>query len=432
MSIPATQDHMMQAALTGPDQLRQRVAWALHKIRVASAVEVNNASAIVTYQRVLQNGAFGNYRALMRDITLNPAMGRYLNMLNNRSQAITGALPNENYARELQQLFTIGIPTLNQNGTPVLDSSGQQIPTYTEGDVKELSRILTGWTFGDGNPATIPNNLAGENFRVPMEPVERFHDSGLKTFLGVNFPPGQTARQDLEQALDVLFNHPNAGPFVSRQLIQQLVTSNPSPAYVAAVAAVFNNNGGGVRGDLAAVVRAILLHPEAEVYTATSGKLMEPALFVIAPLRAMNATVTNPRFMSTRSEAMGQRVFYPPSVFSYFSPGYRISGTALAGPEFQILTAVTVLERANFAGSLVGGGFGQNVTIDYTPFMNRANDPGALVDYCNLIFTGGMMSAEQRAELISAVRASPATRATERIRTAIYLTLAAAQYQVNR
>jgi len=400
-------------------------------------VEVPSAPAIVTYHRLLLNGALGNYRDLMRDVTLNPAMGRYLNMLNNRSQAVTGSLPNENYARELMQLFTLGIPMLDQNGQPAIPLSGGTLNAYTEQDVKELARIFTGWTFGDGNPSTVPTNLGRENYKVPMEAVARFHDAGAKFFLGQDFPAGQTARQDLDQALDLLFNHPNVGPFVSRQLIQQLVTSNPGPSYVADVAAVFNDNGAGVRGDLTAVVTAILTHPEAGLSTTTSGKLSEPALFVVSQLRALNASVTDHPFMSDKAEAMGQKVLYPGSVFSYYSPGYRVRGTTgaggpLGGPEFQILTAVTALERANFVGALVGGQFGADVAIDYTPFTSRASDAVALVDYCSLLFMGGRLSTDARLEIINAVRTSGANQPTERVRTALYLVMTAAQSQVDR
>jgi uncharacterized protein (DUF1800 family) len=311
------------------------------------------------------------------------------------------------------------------------------VPTYTEDDVKELARILTGWTFGDGNPATIPTKAGAENYRFPMEPVAAFHDSGAKFFLGHSFPANQTATQDVDQALDVIFEHANLAPFVSRQLIQQLVTSNPSPAYVAAVASVFNTLSG--RGDLAAVVRAILTHPEASAATSTSGKLSEPVLFVVSPLRAIGATVTDFPFMSGRAESMGQKVFFPPSVFSYFSPGYRVRGTAvgnglpLGGPEFQILTSVTALERANYIGSLLGGGFGADVVLDLLPFTTRATDPAALVDYCNLILLGGRMTVAERKVIIAAVRASTTSgNATERARTAIYVTLAIAQSQVDR
>jgi len=435
--VEMTQEHFMQVALTGPDQLRQRLAWALHKIWVVSAIDVDNAGAIVTYQRVLMNGAFGNYRDLMKNVTLNPAMGQYLNMLNNRSQAITGVPPNENYARELMQLFTEGIPKLNPDGSIQRDANGLEIPVYTEADVKELARIFTGWTFGDGDPATIPTRRGSENWRVPMEAVARYHDTGAKTFLGESFAAGQTAQQDLDHALDVLFNHSNVGPFVSRNLIQQLVTSNPSPAYVAAVSAVFNDNGGGVRGDLAAVVRAILTHPEADVSSPYSGKLSEPALFVISQLRALNATVTDHPFMSDKADEMGQKVFYPPSVFSYYSPGYRVrgaigpTGAPLGGPEFQVFTTVTSLVRVNFVASLLGGYFGTDVVFDYTPFSSLAADPAVLVDYCSELFMGTRISPEMRAEIIAAVRVSPATSPRERARTAIYLTLVAAQTQVD-
>lgn len=427
----------MHLGLTGPDQLRQRIAWALHKIWVVSAVDIDNAGAIVTYQRALMNGAFGNYRDLMRNVTLNPAMGRYLNMLNNRSQAITGVPPNENYARELMQLFVVGIPRLNPDGSTIRNAAGQEEQVYSEADVRELARIFTGWTFGDGNPATVPTRSGGENYRVPMEAVARYHDVGAKTFLGRAFAPGQTAEQDLDQALDVLFNHPNVGPFIGRQLILQLVTSNPSPAYITAVASVFNDNGAGVRGDMTAVIRAVLTNPEAGLSSVNSGKLSEPALFILSQLRALNASVTDHPFMSDKADEMGQKVFYPGSVFSYFSPGFRVRGTVgptglpLGGPEFQILTSVTALVRVNFVGSLLGGHFGDNVTFDFGPFTSRAADPAALVDYCAELFMGTRISPEMRAEIINAVRASSVSNTRERARTAIYLTLVAAQTQVD-
>ena len=233
--VEMTQEHFMHLALTGPDQLRQRVAWALHKIWVVSAVDIDNAGAIVTYQRVLMNGAFGNYRDLMRNVTLNPAMGRYLNMLNNRSQAVTGVPPNENYPRELMQLFTAGIPRLNPDGSIIRDANGVGACRSTP---KPTSRSWRASSPAGRSATAIPRRSrresGSENYRVPMEAVARYHDTGAKTFLGRDFAAGQTAQQDLDQALDVLFNHPNVGPFIGRQLILQLVTSNPSPAYVAA------------------------------------------------------------------------------------------------------------------------------------------------------------------------------------------------------
>lgn len=435
-SVETSQEHFMSLAMTGQDQLRQRVAWALHKIWVVSAVEVNNSRAIVTYYRLMMRGAFGNYRDLMKAVTLNPAMGRYLNFVNNKAQRPTTTPPNipanENYPRELMQLFTLGLTVLNPDGTPVAGL----VPAYTEDDVKALARIMTGWTYGDGDPATVPGNTAGENFGVPMEPVvatRGYHDTTAKTFLGEDFPAGIAAEAELDHALDVIFSHSNVGPFVSRQLIQQLVTSNPSPGYVADVAAVFNGSAGG-RGDLGAVVRAILTHPEAAMTTPTSGKLAEPVLFVLSQLRALNSTITNHPFMSDKVAEMGQGVFFPPSVFSYFSPGYRVRNTGappLGGPEFQGLTSVTALVRANFVGSLIGGRFGTNVTVDYTPFTSRAAIAADLVDYVGLVFTGGRLSPAQRAEIIAAVGAS-GTNAQERVRTAIYLTLVPGVSQVDR
>lgn len=433
-SVEHAQEQFMAFALTGQDQLRQRMAWALHKIWVVSAVEVTNTSAILTYHGLLSTGAFGNYRDLMEAITLNPAMGRYLNMLNNRAEAVTGLPANENYARELLQLFTLGTAQLSANGAPVVDSTGAPVPTYSEDDVKALSRLLSGWTFGDGDAATIPTGSRPENWRVPMEAVARYHDVTAKTFLGRSFAANQTAQQDLDQALDAIFEHANVAPFVSRQLIQQFVTSNPSPAYVADIAAVFNGAGGGTRGDLAAVIRAILTHPEATTISLT-GKLAEPVLFAVSMLRALNANVTDHPFMSTRVAEMGQNVFAPNSVFSYFSPGYRVRGTGtppLGGPEFQILTSVTSVERVNFVGSLLGNRFGTDVTVDYAPFTSLAANAAALVDYCNQLFMGGSMSAEERTEIINAVNVTAATNPTERVRTALYLTLTAAQSQVDR
>jgi uncharacterized protein (DUF1800 family) len=367
-------------------------------------------------------------------MTLNPAMGRYLNMLNNRSEASSGVPANENYARELLQLFTLGTARLAANGSQVLDGSGAPIPTYSEADVKALARLLTGWTFGDGNPATIPTRSGAENFRVPMEAVASFHDVTQKTFLGRDFPANQDAQQDLDQALDVIFEHANVAPFISRQLIQQFVTSNPSSGYVADIAAVFNGGGGG-RGDLAAVLRAILTHPEASQTAPTSGKLSEPVLYAVSMLRALNATVTDHPFLSERVAEMGQRVLFPPSVFSYYSPGYRVRGTGtppLGGPEFQILTSVTALERVNFAGSLLGNRFGTDVTVDYAPFTSLAGNAAALVDFCNNLFMGGAMSTEERNEIISAVNVTAASNPTERVRTALYLTIIAALAQVDR
>jgi uncharacterized protein (DUF1800 family) len=400
-----------------------------------SGVEINNPRAILPYYRLMMGNAFGNYRDLMKAVTLNPAMGRYLNMVNNRAQATNNNIPaNENYPRELMQLFTLGLTTLNPDGTPRIDpATNQPEPSYSEEDVKALARILTGWTYGDSDAATIPAGNQGENFLFPMaaiRPASNRHDVTQKTFLGEDFPAGVAAEAELDHALQVIFDHPNVAFFVSRQLIQQLVTSNPSQMYVNDIAAVFGSSD----GNLGAVVRAILTHTDAGVTTPTSGKLAEPVLFVVSQLRALNATVTDHPFMSDKVAEMGQNVFFPPSVFSYFSPGYRVRNTGtppLGGPEFQGLTTVTALVRANFVGRLISNGFGDAVAIDYTQFNNRAANPADLVDYVGLVFTGGRLSAQQRSEIIAAVGAST-TNATERVRTALYLTLVPASSQVDR
>jgi uncharacterized protein (DUF1800 family) len=333
------------------------------------------------------------------------------------------------------QLFTLGLVQLNPDGTPMIDpATGLQQPTYTEADVKALARILTGWTFGDGNP-TPPTDYGDENFLVPMEPVAGYHDTGAKVFLGATFPAGQSATAELDHALQVIFDHPNVGPFVARQLIQQFVTSNPSSTYIAAVASVFSGVGGGPRGDLAATVHEVLTNSEAGVTSATSGKLSEPVLFVLSQLRALDAAITDHPFMSDKTAEMGQKVFYPPSVFSYFSPGFRVRNTgtpSLAGPEFQQFTTVTALIRANFVSSLLGGYFGSAVTVDYSAFTSLAANAAALVDYTSAVMLGGRLSAAERTEIIGAVSVTPATEPLERAHTALYLMLVLAQNQVDR
>jgi len=425
-SLEWTEEYFFVRALQGNDQLRQRVAWALSQIWVVSGVEVTRASALLPYIRTLDEGAFGNFYDLMRNITLTPAMGEYLDMVNNK-KAANGIEPNENFAREVKQLFTIGLFELNPDGTPRL-VNGQQVPTYGQSDVLELSRIFTGWTYPDtraGNPTAInPPFYVG-----PMEPVESLHDNGAKRFLNTDVPAGLTAAQDLDNALRIIFNHPNVGPFISRQLIQRLVKSNPSPAYIGAVAAVFNNNGQNVRGDLRAVVRAILTHPEANQVSPSMGKLAEPALFITRQIRALGATVSDTPFMSDISAEMSQRIYHPPSVFNYYSPGFRLSGNNLVAPEFQIYTTATAMIRANFAGRLLSGQYGSNVNLNLTAWETLSADAGALVNQINKVAFAGTMSLEMRNAIITAVQATP-TNAREKVRTAFYLAFTSSQFQV--
>jgi uncharacterized protein (DUF1800 family) len=375
---------------------------------------------MVPYIRMLHQRAFGNVLDIMRDVSLSPAMGEFLDMVNNK-KASGATLPNENYGRELLQLFTIGLQELNDDGTPMLGASGQPIPTYDQSTVADLSRVLTGWTYGDTR-TTDPTRLNEPYYAGPMKPVASFHDTGQKTVLGQVFPAGQTARQDFDQAMLLIFNHHNVGPFLCRQLIQRLVSSNPSPAYLRDVVAVFNNNGQGVRGDLRAVVRAILLHPEA----GSGVKFSEPALFLLTLSRALNASVVDHPFLSDFSQDMAQRIWFAPSVFNYFSPNYRAGN--LFAPEMQIWTTATAMTRTNFVASLVSGGFGRDVTIDYAPFTGVSGDPNALLDTVDSLIMGGTMSSQMRQAIITAVQASQG--ANERVRTALYLTAASMQYQV--
>jgi uncharacterized protein (DUF1800 family)/fibronectin type 3 domain-containing protein len=424
--VEPTQEHFFRLTLTGQDQLRQRVAFALHKILVVSAVKVDDAGAIVTYLRIFQNRAFGNFLDVLKDVTLNPAMGHFLDMVNNR-KAAGGVQPNENYAREVMQLFSLGLTTLNLDGTPQLDAQNRPIPTYGETDVTELARVLTGWTYNDGKTGAPLESVFTANFLLPMEPVVKYHDTGIKTILGQTIPANGTAQQDLDQALGIIFNHPNVGPFISKQLIQQLVTSNPSPNFIRAVATVFNNDGAGVRGNLQAVVKAILTNPEAQLGTPNAGKLKEPALFMTSIVRPLGASVVDHPFISDSSEEMGQKIYFPGSVFSYFSPNFRTAG--ILAPEFQIFTTVTATSRANFIARLITGGFGADVTLDLTPFTSIANDAAALADKVNLLFLGGQMSSNLRTQIITA--ASVTTNTTERTRTALYLALVSNEFQVD-
>lgn len=421
--LAGVQQHFMRLALTGRDQLRQRMAFALSKIWAVDANELNRSDATVTYYRIFLNRAFGNYRDLMTDMTLNPAMGQFLNLVNSRSEASTGMSAVENFPRELLQLFTLGSQVLANDG------SVREELSYTQSDIRALSRLLTGWTFGDGNPATVPTGAAMENWRVPLEPVERFHDTTAKILLGVEFPADRTAREDLNAALDVIFAHPNLPPFLARQLITQLVTSNPSPAYIDAVASALIDNGEGRRGDLAAALRAIFLHPEADL---GGGKLMEPVLYLLSCLRTLGATVTDYRTITRMTEEMGQKILYPPSVFSYFSPQYQIRGTDLLGPEFQVLTSVTAFVRTNFAAHLVNDRMDGVAPLDLAPFNQRAPDAAGLTDFVAQQFLGGQLSTAHRNAILTAINDTPATDRAERTRTALYLVLTSAQYQVER
>ncbi|MBV8742424.1 MAG: DUF1800 family protein, partial [Sinobacteraceae bacterium] len=338
-------------ALRNPDQLRQRVAFALSQILVVSSVEVYEAYGLANYQNILLRDALGNYRTLLQDVTLSPTMGHYLDMARSgATDPSTGVVPNQNYAREILQLFSIGLVQLNADGTQQLTASGNPIPTFAGDTINGLAAVFTGWTYPPLAGATASWNDP-INFEGSMVSFADHHQTGTKMLLnGYTVAANQTPEEDLANALDNIFNHPNVAPFVSQRLIQHLVTSNPSPGYVARIAAVFADNGKGVRGDLGALVRAILEDSEARGDAPASpifGHLREPALFLTSAIRSLGGQ-SDGVLLRGASSGMGEPVYAPETVFSFYPPGYQIPGTQALGPEFGIDNAATALARANF------------------------------------------------------------------------------------
>ncbi len=355
------QNWFYREALYGEDQhLRRRVSWALSQIFVVGGRETEQSGRMLEYIRILDRNAFGNFRNLLKEVTLSPAMGNYLDMARSTQQN-----PNENFAREILQLFSIGVDMLNPDGTPKLTPEGNRIATYNQATVNNFTKVFTGWTFCSGPEC--PNRVNGVvNYIDPMAVTAANHDNSQKVLLGGTIlPAGQSPSDDFKQALDNIFYHPNVGPFISKLLIQQLVTSNPTPAYVGRVAAVFNNNGANVRGDLKAVVRAILLDPEARGNIKTDpdyGHLREPALFVTNILRPFNPTAQagapascgglSDGVLNLATIPLDQDVLNPPSVFNYYPLDYIIPQTNLAGPEFGIFSTGTALKRPNLVNQM--------------------------------------------------------------------------------
>jgi uncharacterized protein (DUF1800 family) len=430
------QNRFFVNALYGDDQLRQRVAFALHQIVVVSGVDITQPSWMAPYLQTLDRNAFGSYRQLLYEISRNAAMGNYLDINGN-----TRTRPNENYAREILQLFTIGTVKLNPDGSQQVDGSGQPIPSYTQDTVNNFARVFTGWRF-----ATAPAS-GFTNYLDPMVANEPQHDILAKTLLnGRVLPANQSTDKDLNDALDNIFDDPNIGPFIARQLIQHLVTSNPTPAYVGRIAAVFNGST-GVRGDLKAVVRAILLDPEARGDTKIDpnyGHLRQPVLFITSVLRAFNphsadGTAPSDGYLNPQAVNMGMDLFRPPSVFSYFSPSGTVPGTTgVRGPEFALFTTSTALRRDNFVNTMVfsriatGSNSPAGTSIDLSPYQPLAGNPGALVDALNSLLLHGTMSSDMRSSIITAVNAVAATNTLKRVRTAVYLITTSSQYQVEK
>jgi hypothetical protein len=434
-------------AVMNPDQLRQRVAFALSQIFVTSIQKLIWDSNMVLYQNMLQADAFSNFSQIMSDVTLSPAMGQYLDMANNAmGNPATGAAANENYARELMQLFTIGTQMLNQDGSQQLDGSGLPVPTYSQFNITEFARVYTGWTYAPATGQPVVWN-AYISSNGPMAPYPAEHDPGSKQLLdypGATItvsPAGLTPQQDLSNALANIFNHPNVGPFIGKQLIQHLVKSNPSLGYISRVAAAFNNNGQGVRGDMTAVITAILLDPEARANDAggsdqvTDGHLQEPALFIAAMVRAFGGQMTTQNYFPWDLVNLGQDIFNPTSVFNYYSPTYGVPGTTLLGPEFEIHTPNNAIWRANVVRSLFSQwsnpveSYGPGTTVDLTAFVPLAASPATLVSALDLTLTHGTMPAAMKTAIVNAVTADTSPL-LQKVEDACYLILTSSYYNI--
>ncbi|MDQ7049654.1 MAG: DUF1800 domain-containing protein [Enterobacterales bacterium] len=437
-------------AITANDQLRQRVAWALSQIFVISDKSALNQTpyGIANYYDILVANAFGNYRDLMQQVTLSPMMGVYLSMLGNEKPNIAlNIRPDENYARELMQLFTIGLVKLNIDGSPQLDNNGQPTNTYDQDTIKGFAHVFTGWHFAD-NPSWYQVRI---NVFDPMKAFEDFHDTSEKRLLdGFIIPAGGSALSDLNSALDNVFNHPNVGPFVAHRLVQQLVTSNPSPAYVQRVATVFNNNGQGVRGDLKAVIKAILTDNEAistnTLTDPTFGKLKEPLLRFTQLWRAFHATAESGKYWFGFSEYFtGQAPLSAPHVFNFYSPSYSPSGpiadAGLVAPEFEILNETFITHTLNWLAYSTYIGY-QGIPLD-PPDPDRilinidqelilAANPVALVDRYNLLLLSGQMDTNMKAELVASIEAIPASEPLLRVLNSLFLTVASPQYSIQK
>ncbi|MGA2711500.1 MAG: DUF1800 domain-containing protein [Bryobacteraceae bacterium] len=433
-NLAPVQSAFFSNTLTGQDQLRQRVAFALSEIWVISAVSDHYAYAFPPYWRIFRDNAFGNYRDIIKAVTLSPAMGTYLNMANNnRGNAAKGTAANENYARELMQLFTLGLTELNIDGSPVL-ANNVPVPTYNTSVVTNMAKVVTGWTYPTAPGATPkPNNP--QYYFGSMIPVESEHDTSAKTiFNNVTIPAGQTAETDLESLLNALMAQPTMAPFISQQLIQHLVTSNPSPAYIERIAKVFQNDGTGTAGNMKAVIYAILTDSEARAaddpsapVNASFGHMREPVLFMANILRGLNAALGASSAIYNQAAELGEQLFYSPSVFNYFSAQYRTE-KGLLGPEFQIYTTQTAADRADIVHSILYGSLDKSTTVSLTPFVQQAGSIDNLLTYIGSIFLHDGMSANLYKAAYNAASAQKGV--TAQVQAALYVVLTSAEYQI--
>ena len=430
--------------IASPDTLRQRVTIALSEIFVVAATVNSNYRQFATaaYMDLLETHAFGNFRSMLEAISLNPAMGLWLNMLGNRKEdPATGRVPDENYAREIMQLFTIGLYKLNPDGSTLIEN-GKPAETYDQSDILGLARVFTGWTYGVTRTNTNP-----EHMRAPMQLVAANHSTLEKKFLGVTLAAGTDGITSLKVALDTLANHPNVGPFIGRQLIQRLVTSNPSAAYIGRVTAAFNNNGAGVRGDMKAVLKAILLDPEAldesKLTQPEWGKLREPMLRYVQWARTFKASSPTDQWnignTSDPATRFGQSPFRSSSVFNFFRPGYVPPNTSLGSrqlvaPELQITNESSTIGYVNFLQTAISTGVGE-VKSAYSDYLVLASDTNALIDRIALLLSGAQLSSATINQIRSAVNTIPAVTDADRLRrvqAAVLLVMASNEYLVQK
>jgi uncharacterized protein (DUF1800 family) len=483
----AYQDEVFESfwkqALNGDNQLRQRVAFSLSQIFVVSMVDStvgNLPRETAAWYDMLNERAFGTYRELLEAVTLHPIMGAYLNMRGNqKADAASGRVPDENYAREVMQLFSIGVVKLNLDGTPVL-VAGKPVETYTPADISGIARVFTGFSFAcantsancffNGNSSTNGTPIQDpDRWFKPMQAYPQFHSTQAKNFLGVTVPAQTTAdpSASLKVALDTLANHPNTGPFIGKQLIQRLITSNPSPAYVQAVASVFNDNGSGVRGDLKAVVKAVLMHPEARTAMGNAGKVREPILRLSSYLRAFSHRSDTGRWRVGQTDnpgsSLGQTVLRSPSVFNFFRPGYVPPGTqaaaaGLVSPEMQLLNETSASSWVNYIrdGVSVGVGIqnfvpalnlnGRDLQRDWAYEMSLAPNTEELVKHIALRLLYDLPTAALSNEIVTAVNkiiipplaangsnlAAVNAAKRNRVNAALLLTMASPEYLVQK
>jgi len=425
-----TQQHFFVNAVSGQDQVRQRMAWALLQIWVVSGVKLNRPERMLPYVRMMESDAFEHFRTLMEDVTLSPAMGHYLDMVNN-NKPTSGKGANENYSREILQLFTIGLAQLNPDGSTRVGSDGQPVATYDQEVIEELARVFTGWTYAP-LPAATSKWTNPPNWDARMVAFEAHHDQLPKTlFNGIVLAGGQSAKTDLDQALDAVYHHPNVAPFICRNLIQHFVTGEPSAQYVSDITTTFLASD----GNLKQVLRAILLHPEARsgddspAPTTFDGQLREPALFITGLVRALGATVDENNGLAGWSNTLSQNIFFPPTVFNYYAPSYAIPKTTLNAPEFQIESGSLAMARADFVNRLVYGKI-TGVTVNLDPFVTLAVLPSALLNRVGALFLHGSMNTQMRDVLTTAMQAQPTAKGAAQ--TALYLVGSSQQYQVTR